>query len=125
MTEKLRVDKYLWAIRMFKTRTQAAEAIDAGKVKLNGQNIKPARATAVGDNYEIRTPDGRKVICVTALLHTRVAYAEAVNHYADVTPTDDQAPTPKMGAVFNTGKRQSRTGRPTKKQRRDLDDFMD
>ena len=51
--EKLRLDKYLWAIRIFKTRTQAADAIESGKVKLNGLTVKPARTVAIGDQYTI------------------------------------------------------------------------
>ncbi len=54
--DKLRLDKYLWAIRIFKTRTQATAAIDDGKVKWNNTTVKPARIIAVGDRYSIKTP---------------------------------------------------------------------
>ncbi|MEO6637543.1 MAG: S4 domain-containing protein, partial [Ginsengibacter sp.] len=53
--EKLRIDKYLWAIRIFKTRRIATDACNSGKVKLDGTNIKPAKPVAVGDQYEVRT----------------------------------------------------------------------
>ena len=53
--EKLRIDKYLWAIRLFKTRSQAADACDKGRVKLKGDAVKAARAVAVGDEYEVKT----------------------------------------------------------------------
>ncbi len=52
--EKLRIDKYLWAIRIFKTRSLAADACNTGKVKCNGTNVKPAKAVALGDQYEIK-----------------------------------------------------------------------
>lgn len=122
--EKTRIDKYLWAIRFFKTRSQATDAIDSGKVKMNGAAIKPARSVSVGDIYQIRTPDGRKTIQVTALLEKRVAYPEAIKHYADITPEEDIILKDAMAPSFYTGKRLSKTGHPTKKQRRDLDDFL-
>jgi ribosome-associated heat shock protein Hsp15 len=122
--EKLRLDKYLWAIRMFKTRSQATAAIDEGKVKLNGTNIKPARTVAVGDRYSIKTPTRRWTIEVTGLLHNRVGYEEAVKHYADLTSEEDKQLNQHLGTSFYTGKRQSKTGHPTKKQRRDLQDFL-
>ena len=123
--EKLRVDKYLWAIRLFKTRTLAAEACDSGKVKLNGVSVKAAKAVSVGDEYEVKTEARKWRIRVTGLLHNRVAYAEAIKSYVDITP-EDQLEKPKFQAEsFHTGKRLSKIGRPTKKQRRELDDFME
>lgn len=122
--EKPRLDKYLWAIRLFKTRTQATEAIDGGKVKMNGATIKPARAVCIGDRYQIKTPAGRTTIEVTALLHNRVAFPEAIKHYIDITPEEDKLLNKAMAPTFYTGKRLSKTGHPTKKQRRDLEDFM-
>ena len=122
--EKTRIDKYLWAIRFFKTRSQATDAIDSGKVKMNGAAIKPARPVSVGDVYQIRTPDGKKTIQVTALLEKRVAYPEAIKHYADITPEEDILLKDALAPSFYTGKRLSKTGHPTKKQRRDLDEFL-
>ena len=125
MADKLRLDKYLWAIRIFKTRTQATIAIDEGKVKWNATNLKPSRIVAIGDTFDIKTPARRWLIQVTGLLQNRVGYEEAIKNYIDLTPEEDKITLPKMGASFNTGKRQSKTGRPTKKQRRDLEDFID
>ncbi|GAA4462129.1 RNA-binding S4 domain-containing protein [Nemorincola caseinilytica] len=122
--ERPRLDKYLWAIRLFKTRTQATEAIDSGKVKMNSAAVKPSRTVSVGDRYQVRTPEGRKTIEVTALLHNRVAYPEAIKHYIDITPEEDKVLNAATTSSFYTGKRLSKTGRPTKKQRRDLDDLM-
>ncbi len=84
--EKLRLDKYLWAIRLFKTRTQAAAACDTGKVKFNGQQAKAARHVNIDEEYEVKTEAKRWRIRVTGLLHNRVAYAEAINYYTDITP---------------------------------------
>src|SRR6187402_2214224 len=72
--EKLRIDKYLWAIRLFKTRSQAGDACDKGKVKLNGVSIKASRIVAIGDEYEAKTEARKWVVKVTGLLHSRVQY---------------------------------------------------
>jgi ribosome-associated heat shock protein Hsp15 len=122
--EKLRIDKYLWAIRIFKTRSQATAAIEENKVKWNGSAIKPARPVSLGDRYTIKTPARRWTIEVTGLLHNRVAYEEALKNYADITSEEDKQINQYQGSSFYTGKRQSNTGHPNKKQRRDLDDFL-
>lgn len=123
-SEKLRLDKYLWAIRIFKTRTQATAAIDDGKVKLNGASVKAARTVALGDRYDIKTPARKWTIEVTGLLHNRVGYDEAIKHYADLTTEEDKQLNQRISSSFFTGKRLSKTGRPTKKQRRDLNDLL-
>jgi ribosome-associated heat shock protein Hsp15 len=121
--EKLRLDKYLWAIRLFKTRTLAATACDTGKVKFNGVSAKAARSVSVGDEYEIKTEEKRWRIKVTGLLEKRVKYEEAIKHYLDITPKEEVQRLQYQAASFHTGKRQSKIGRPTKKERRDLEDF--
>lgn len=122
--EKIRVDKYLWAIRLFKTRSQAADACDKGKVKCGGDNIKASRTVNVNDEYEVKTEAKRWVIKVTALLDHRVQYSEAIKHYTDITPAEELDRIKFQAAVFHTGKRMSKQGRPTKKDKRDLDEFM-
>ncbi len=124
-TEKLRVDKYLWAIRLFKTRSQAGDACAKSKVKLKGENIKASKTVSVGDEFEVKTEAKRWIIKVTALLDHRVQYSEAIKHYEDITPADELDRIQFQAAVFNTGKRLSKVGRPTKKDKRDLDGFMD
>ena len=121
--EKLRLDKYLWAIRLFKTRTMAAVACDKGKVKFDGSQAKAAKHVNVGDEYEIKTEAKRWKIKVTGLLDKRVKYEEAIKHYIDITPKDEIQRLQYQSASFHTGKRQSKIGRPTKKERRDLEDF--
>ena len=120
MDNKTRLDKYLWAIRIFKTRTQATGAIDEGKVKWNGSTVKPARVVSIGDRYDIKTPDRKWTIEVTALLQNRVGYEDAIKHYVDLTTEEDKQVNKIHATTFFTGKRRSKTGRPTKKQRRDL-----
>jgi len=123
--EKLRLDKYLWAIRMFKTRTLAAEACDKGKVRYNGDQVKPSKQVHIGDEYEIKTEAKRWRIKVSALLYSRVQYTEAIKFYLDITPAEEIERLQFQTASFHTGKRLSKVGRPTKKQRRELDDFME
>ncbi|HEV9038708.1 MAG TPA: RNA-binding S4 domain-containing protein [Puia sp.] len=123
--EKLRLDKYLWSIRLFKTRTEAAEACDKGKVKYNGLAAKASKNITVGDEYEVKTENKRWRIKVTALLDHRLQYSQAINYYIDITPAEEIERLQFQAASFNTGKRQSKIGRPTKKQRRDLDGFLE
>ena len=123
--EKVRLDKYLWSIRLYKTRSQASEACEKGKVKFNGVNAKASKHVNTGDEYEIKTEVKRWRIKVTGLLRGRVQFSDAVKYYLDITPTAEQERLQLQAASFHTGKRLSKIGRPTKKQRRDLNDFME
>ncbi len=123
--EKLRIDKYLWCIRIFKSRAQASEACDKGRVKMNDTAIKASKNVTVGDTYHIKAEEKKWVIQVTGLLDHRVQYTEAIKYYIDLTPQEEKENLPMQASSFHTGKRQSKIGRPTKKQRRDLEDFTD
>ncbi len=123
--EKLRVDKYLWAIRLFKTRALAAEACEKNKVRLNGLPVKAAKNVNINDEFEVRTEARKWIIKVTGLLYTRVQYAEAIKNYTDLTPEEEIDANKFQPSSFHTGKRQSKVGRPTKKQKRDMDDFFE
>jgi len=123
--EKLRLDKYLWAIRMFKTRTMAATACEKGKVKFNSLQAKASRTVSVGDEYEVKTEAKRWRIKVSGLLEKRVQHAEAIKYYIDITPAEEIQRLQYQASAFHTGKRQSKIGRPTKKERRDMDDFLE
>lgn len=123
--EKIRLDKYLWSIRLFKTRTLAATACDTGKVKYEGSQAKASRQVSIGDEYEVKTEAKRWRIKVTGLLHSRVAFQEALKYYIDITPEEEIQRLQYQAASFHTGKRRSKIGRPTKKERRDLDSFLD
>ena len=123
--EKLRIDKYLWAIRLFKTRSQAGDACDKGKVKMNGDSVKASRVVTIGNEYEVKTEARKWVIKVTGLLERRVQYIEAILFYEDITPAEELDRIHSDAASFQTGKRMSKIGRPTKRERRDLGGFMD
>lgn len=122
--EKLRIDKYLWAIRVFKTRTLAADACKAGRVKLDSKNIKPSYEVKVGDTYQVSKGPDRKVIRVTGLLENRVDAKKAVDYYLDITPVEQ---TQAFKSMFHAPilKRDRGTGRPTKADRREIDDLKD
>lgn len=122
--EKLRIDKYLWSIRAFKTRTLATEACKAGRVKLGGNNIKASHEVKIGEVYHVSKGAERRQLKVTAFLHSRVDAKTAVNFYEDVTPVEE---THAYKSVFHSPimSRDRGTGRPTKKDRRDIDDLME
>jgi ribosome-associated heat shock protein Hsp15 len=122
--EKLRIDKYLWAIRMFKTRSLATEACKAGRVKLEGQNIKPSAVVKIGDVYQISKGIEKKVIEVLDFSYNRTDAKIAVTKYKDLTPVEE---THAFKSVFHAPalKRDRGSGRPTKKDRRETDDLLD
>jgi ribosome-associated heat shock protein Hsp15 len=122
--EKLRIDKYLWAIRAFKTRTLASEACKAGRVKLNGTNIKPSHEVRLGEVYQVSKGIDRKVIKVVGLLESRVDAKKAVDFYEDITPVEQ---TLAFKTMFHAPilSRDRGAGRPTKKDRREIDDLKD
>ena len=122
--EKLRIDKYLWSIRLFKTRSQAADACDKGRVKLNEGSLKASHLVKAGEVYDVKTEARKWVIKVTGLLDHRVQYSEAVKYYTDLTPAELLEKNDLQVASFYTGKRLSKTGRPTKEQRRNMDEIM-
>ena len=97
----------------------------AQKVRLNGDSVKASKTVNIGDEYEIKTEAKKWVIKVLGLLHNRVQYTEAILHYLDLTPTNDEEIIKAQPASFHTGKRLSKIGRPTKKERRDLEDFTE
>lgn len=124
MAEKLRIDKYLWAIRAFKTRSLATEACKAGRVKLSGQAVKPAYVVKANEIYSVQKGADRKVIRVVELLERRVDAKTAVRYYEDLTPPEE---TPAFKSVFLSPmlKRDRGTGRPTKKDRREIDELQE
>jgi len=122
--EKLRIDKYLWAIRAFKTRTLATDACKAGRVKLDGQNVKPSREVKINEVYNVSKGPDRRVLKVIGLLENRVDAKTAVNFYEDITPMEE---TQAFKSMFHAPilKRDRGAGRPTKRDRREIDELKD
>jgi ribosome-associated heat shock protein Hsp15 len=122
--EKLRIDKYLWAIRIFKTRTLATEACKAGRVKLDDQNIKPSHEVKIGEVYQVSKGVERKVVRVTNLSENRTDAKTAAGFYEDITPVEQ---THGFKSLFHAPllKRDRGAGRPTKRDRREIDELRD
>jgi len=111
-----RVDKWLWAARFFKSRTLAASACTGGKVDVNDQAAKPARAVRVGDRLEVTLPRGKRVVRVVGLADRRGPGAEAALLYEDLVPW----PPPTAPRMALPVYRPAGAGRPTKRERRQL-----
>ncbi len=124
MEKNTRLDTYLWAIRMYKSRSLASDAIKSNKVKLNDATVKAAHVVKVGECYTLSYPQGiKKIIEVKSIIDKRQSYELAKEHYKDLSPPVDK--TEHMPSVFFIPniKRDKGTGRPTKKDRRDMDVF--
>ena len=120
MSDTARIDKYLWAVRVFKTRTEATDACKGNKVKVDGVAVKPSRPVKVGNTIEVRKGSVQYIYKVKALLENRVG-ARLVPEYAEnLTP---QSELDKLRAPVETFflKRDRSMGRPTKTDRRDMD----
>lgn len=118
---KVRLDTYLWAIRLYKSRTLASTSIKAGKVKLNDSALKPSHYSAVGEVYTINLGSGnKKIVEVVTVIDKRQAYEAVKDSYIDHTPPAEK--TEKLEDMFfKVNIQQERgSGRPTKKNRRDL-----
>lgn len=124
MGEEIRLDKYLWAVRVFKTRSDAAEAIRNNKVTVNGSTVKPSREVRVGDVVAVRRTLMTNTYKVTDLVSSRQPAKNVPLYCTDLTPESE---TQKLHipreTIFVT--RDRGTGRPTKKERRDIDSLMD
>ena len=122
--DSIRLDKYLWAIRVFKTRSEATDACNGNKVRLNGVPAKPSKAVKAGDTLEVRKASALFSYKVLALTESRMG-AALVPQYADnLTPESELE---KLHAPRETImlQRDKGAGRPTKKDRRQLDELMD
>jgi ribosome-associated heat shock protein Hsp15 len=112
----VRIDRYLWAIRLFPTRTASTEACRAGHVRLKGARAKASNEARVGDRIEIRLPPRSRVVEVVDPIASRVSATLAVLAYRDVTP-----PAPRDRSDLPQAVRERSSGRPTKRDRRRLD----
>jgi ribosome-associated heat shock protein Hsp15 len=121
--EPLRIDKWLWAARFFKTRSLAAKAVDGGKVRLNGEGAKPSRALKLGDELSIRVGELEWVVEVKALSRSRGPAAQAALLYAE--REDSRARRLETIASRKTQAHPGAgvKGRPTKKDRRQIHRF--
>ena len=117
----IRVDTYLWAIRIFKTRSLTSDAIKGGKVKLNESNIKPSHIVKIGEIYTISVlSNHKKIIEVTGLTDKRGNFETAKKYYADHSPPMEKVDKQAKAYFTMNIKQEKGSGRPTKKNRRNL-----
>lgn len=124
MVDEVRIDKYLWAIRVFKTRSEAAEACKGNKVKVNGADAKPSKMIRIGDVIRVRKAAVYYTYKAIGLIENRVG-AQLVSGYAEnLTPQEE---LDKLKAPVETFfvKRDRGAGRPTKKDRRTIEAMWD
>jgi ribosome-associated heat shock protein Hsp15 len=120
--ETVRIDKWLWAARVFKTRTQAADACTGGKVKILGSRVKPSREVKEGDEIEVQFQLIRKILKVKQAAKIRVSAKTIGEIVIDLTPPEETEKL-EMYRQLNYERRDRGTGRPTKKERRQIDDL--
>ena len=118
-----RIDKWLWAARIFKTRSIAADAIKNGRVTIQGVNVKPSRMVKVGDKISVRKPPVTYTFRILKAIEQRVGAKLVPEIYENIT-TPDQYELLEMNRISGFVDRQRGTGRPTKKDRRAMDAFV-
>lgn len=116
MTDRVRVDAWVWGVRMYKTRSAAGAACRAGHVKVNGERAKPATPVSPGDEVAVRLPEQDRVLEVVRLITKRSSAAVAAECYVDRSP-----PPPPKELSVPVARRDRGAGRPTKRERREID----
>jgi len=126
MPEKVRVDKWLWTVRIFKSRTKATECCKKGNVKIDEKSLKPSYLVTVGETLHVRKNGYELVFKVNALLKSRVSATLAEPCYEDLTPADEinKYKSWYIGK-FGVERREKGAGRPTKRERREIDEYKD
>ena len=124
MKEEVRIDKWLWATRIFKTRTIASDACKKGRVTIKGPNVKPSHGIRVGQVVEVRKPPVTYSFEVLGLIENRVGAKLVPNYLKNVT-SRDQLELLEMVKISGFVNRQKGLGRPTKKEGRELAQFTE
>lgn len=122
MDSPIRIDKYLWAVRLYKTRSLATDACRCGHVRMGGQPVKASHEIKVGEVYEVSIEQLHKVIEVRELLGNRVGAKLVENYLIDRTPQEEYERI-QIVRQFAFEKRDRGAGRPTKRERRDIEEF--
>ena len=122
--EEVRIDKWLWAVRVFKTRSQAVEACKKGRVEMRGSTVKPSRTVKVGDEISVRKPPITYTFRVLALSENRMGAKLVPDFLENITP-QEQYDILEMSRISGFVARSKGLGRPTKREGRDLKAFID
>lgn len=120
---KCRLDKWLWAARFFKTRSLATDAIETGKVHVDGDRVKPAKEVRIGQTIHIRNRDFEIEVQVMALSNIRRGAPEAALLYSETQASISKRENSKLTGEHDYARRDRGLGRPTKKQLRDIKKF--
>ena len=120
MIDGVRIDKWLWAVRLFKTRSQATEACKSGKVRLDTQIVKPSHDVKPGDEISVNQHSVTRTVKVLQLLENRVGAPLVQLYMQDLTP-DSEFSKARLMREMNFEYRDPGTGRPTKRQRREIE----
>ena len=115
----VRIDKWLWMVRLFKTRSMATDACNAGKVKMNGVNVKPSKMVKTEECYHVRLDQLEKVVQVIDTPKSRVGAALVPQFYTDLTPPEEYERVKMLNLSFEH--RDHGEGRPTKRDRRQIE----
>ena len=124
-SERTRLDKWLWAARFFRTRVLATEAVNGGRVHLDGQRVKPAREVKIGDCYEIRRGSERIDVVVTGLSARRGPASDAQQLYRETDASLARRETEREQRRLAALSRPRSEGRPNKRQRRQIHRFRE
>ncbi len=119
----VRIDKWLWMVRLFKTRSMATDACNAGKVKMNGTNVKPSKMVKTEERYHVRIGQLEKEVQVIDTPKSRVGAPLVPQYYTDLTPAEEYERVKQLHAKFEF--REHGIGRPTKRDRRQIDYLKD
>ncbi len=122
--ETVRIDKWLWAVRVFKTRTIAAEACKKGRILIDNNSVKPARMIRIGDVVQVKKPPVTYSFKVIDISQKRMGAKLVPNFMENVTPPEEYEIL-EMNKISGFVDRQRGTGRPTKKDRRDMVQFTE
>jgi len=120
MEDVIRIDKWLWAVRLYKTRSQAADACRGGRVSISNQTVKPSREIKIGNIIQIKILQITKTVKVIGIIENRVSAKIAVNLVEDLTPPEEYNKLKIAKDEFFV-KREKGSGRPTKKDKREID----
>ncbi|QGY42343.1 RNA-binding S4 domain-containing protein [Maribellus comscasis] len=124
MAENVRVDKWLWAVRIYKTRSQATDACRKGHISIGDLPVKPSRIVHAGETVKVRKDQVVRSFKVVKLAEKRMSAKFVLDFLEDVTPPEEREII-EMQKNMRWITREKGTGRPTKKDRRDLDEFFD
>jgi len=124
MQQNVRIDKWLWSARIYKTRTLATEACRKGQVSIAGQKVKPSRMVTEGEILSIRKNNITLTLKILSPIQNRIPARIIPEVLQDLTPAEEYEMF-EMARIASFGRRTAGSGRPTKKERRDLESFFD